>query len=58
MVQVKVTDEIRSNLLNLSVPLELYDENGYLFGRILPASASEQNSESAESETNGEVRDT
>ena len=36
MVQVTVTDEMREKLQGLDIALELYDEDGYLCGRLEP----------------------
>ena len=36
MVQVTVTDEMREKLQGLGIALELYDEDGYLCGRLEP----------------------
>jgi hypothetical protein len=37
MTRVIVDEQLRSKLQNLSEPLELCDEKGYLVARVLPA---------------------
>lgn len=54
MVRIIVDDEMRSKLRNLTVPLEVHTEDGYLMGRLYPADADERPTDSS---TNGTEMD-